>query len=368
MGIKVGFITGARSEFGVMKQLILSMLSDSEFEVKLYVTGMHLLKKYGSTYKEIERTIIPITKKIHAYDEKDNLKIIDFTNIVNNLFLVLQSEDIDVLYIVGDRIEAYGAALVAHFLNIPIAHYAGGQITEGAIDNIYRYNISNLASIHFVTSKFAAENLSKIPTINSSNVHLVGSTAIDSIYKFLENPIDLKSIDERLIPNGYALMTFHPATKSNESIGSIIIPCVQEILDLGKQVLITYPNNDNGNSEIIDAIEQCTNDDNVFLIKNLGVENYYCAVYNSSFVIGNSSSGIIEVPYFSKYTINIGDRQKGRLKPRSVIDVPCSMDKIKNTLNSLTLINWIPPKQEYLYGTGDSIKKIKDLLLEYFKR
>jgi UDP-hydrolysing UDP-N-acetyl-D-glucosamine 2-epimerase len=368
MGIKIGFVTGARSEFGVMKQLIMSLLSDPAFEVRLYVTGMHLLEKFGNTYKEIENSRIPIYKKICSYNENDNLKVIDFTNIVNNLFFELQNEKLDLVYLTGDRIESYGAALASHFLNIPIAHYAGGQITEGAVDNIYRYNISNLASIHFVTNKFAADILSNIPTINNENIHWVGSTAIDSIYRFLQNPIDIKCVDERLRHYEYALMTFHPVTKSNESIREIVSLCIRNILNLHKQVLITYPNNDDGNSDIIKAIEEWYDNENVIIVKNLGAEKYYSAIYYSSFVIGNSSSGIIEVPYFSKITLNIGDRQKGRLKPKSVIDIPCSIEEINNVLNFYNQNKWEAPDQEYIYGNGKSIKKIKDLLLKYFEK
>jgi UDP-hydrolysing UDP-N-acetyl-D-glucosamine 2-epimerase len=366
MGIKIGFITGARSEFGVMKNLIQSLNTDKRFDVKVYATGMHLLEKYGSTYKEIIASGIEITKFIPTYSEDPQEKVYDFMNVINNIYKSLVDESLDIIYIIGDRIEAYGSALASHFLKIPIVHFAGGQITEGAVDNIYRYNISNLADLHFVTNKNSEHRLKKLPVIDSKKVFLVGSSAIDSIKAFLNQPHSLDLINPELKSGEFILVTYHSITLSDDSIYHAIRVTIETILAKHKQVLITYPNNDDGSEELINELRLWENTSGVFVVKNLGVEKYYTAINHCMFVVGNSSSGIIEVPYFSKLTLNVGERQKGRLKPHSVVDVPCDEKQLSEMLKDM-LDGSIPlPAQEYLYGNGGSVDKIKNVLLDFF--
>lgn len=363
--INIGFITGARSDLGVMKSLILSIQQDKRFNTKVYVTGMHLVEKYGLTYKEIVDSGINISKSIPVYTEEGDDKAFEFTNVVNQIYNNLKNEELDVIYILGDRIEAYGAALAAHFHKLPIAHFAGGQITEGAVDNIYRYNISNLSTLHFVTNILAKEKLSQIPIVNSNNVFCVGSTAIDSIYDYLKAPLKLNTINEELKNKKYVVITFHPTTLSYEPIDTILDFCIKEVIQNELQVLLTYPNNDEGSEPIIDIINKWRNHNSVFIYENLGAKAYYTAIYHSAFVLGNSSSGIIEVPYFSKYTINIGDRQKGRLAPPSVISVSPDKTKIKHILSNLS--HKKPPTTYQYYGEGKSVIQITEILNNFFK-
>lgn len=368
MAIKIGFITGARSEFGVIKKLINNLLSDDRFEVKIYVTGMHLLHKYGDTYKEIESEGIIISKIIPCYSEEDNDKVVDFTNIVSSVYKSLIGEKLDVIYIVGDRLEAYGSALAAHFLKLPIAHFAGGQITDGAVDNIYRYNISNLSDIHFVTNKPAYERLQLSPVINKNNIHLSGSTAIDSIFDYLKHPRSITDISSKLENNKYVVVTFHPVTKRSENIAGIMDLVIDKYVTKKIKVLITYPNNDEGSNSIINIINKWENNPYVVVAKNLGAINYYTAIYHAMLVIGNSSSGIIEVPYFNKFTINIGDRQKGRTKPKSVIDISPDICDINNFIDTFDIKTAKIPEQEFIYGYGGSFEIIKNSLLKFFNQ
>jgi UDP-hydrolysing UDP-N-acetyl-D-glucosamine 2-epimerase len=360
--INIGFITGARSDFGVMKPLILSTLKDKRYRVKVYVTGMHLLKKYGYTCEEIENSGVTIEKKIYCYTEYDEHKELDFIRIIDNLYIALKNEELKIVFILGDRIEAYGSALAAHFLKIPIAHYGGGQITEGSVDNIYRYNISNLSFLHFVTNGQAKEILLKIPTINSENVFNYGSTAIDSIEQYLKSPNNLDIINKKLIYGKYVLMTFHSVTKYEEPTHLYMDYCINNIINKGFQILITFPNNDDGNHDIINIINKWKNHESIFIYRNLGSVFYYTAIYYSAFVIGNSSSGIIEVPYFSKYTINIGIRQKGRLSPSSVINIPIEMKSIDNAIEKISSSKFF--NNDRLYGDGNSVEKIINKIYE----
>lgn len=367
--IRIGFITGARSEYGIMKRVIKELKSDPLFDVKIIATGMHYQHKYGDTINEIRKDNLAPVIDAPCYVEEERAKEKDFVQLIDTLYSVLNENPFDVVYIIGDRLEAYAAALAAHFLKIPVAHFAGGQLTNGAVDNIYRYNISNIATLHFVTNTFAKERLLQCPIVDGGKVYLVGSSAIDSIKEYLKNPREAQEIDERLERGNYALMTFHSETKgvsANNTIPEVMDAAIETILKRGVKLLVTYPNNDDGSDAIIAIIKKWENHQNVVVRKNLGSEYYYTAVDNALFVIGNSSSGIIEIPYFQKYTINIGERQAGRNAPASVISVPDDSEKVVKTIQSIITDSVCTLPQENIYGCGDSISLIHKVLTREF--
>lgn len=365
--MNLSFVTGARSEYGVMKNVIKECRKSTNFNISIIATGMHYQQKYGETIKEIESdAIAPI---IHApcYVEETRNKVKDFIELIDILYKTYISHKIDIIYIVGDRLEAYAAALAAHFLKIKIAHFGGGQITTGAIDNIYRYNISNLADIHFVTNTYAEERLKQLPVIDNNKVFFVGSSAVDSIMTYLSNPRSLISVDSRLVKNSFVLMTFHPQTIGDFNVPKAMNIAIKSVTENGKKVLLTYPNNDEGCDAIIKTVKKWDKYPNVITIPNLGAENYYAAIDNSLFVIGNSSSGVIEVPYFSKFTINVGLRQNGRNAPKSVINIESDYNLLKTTIKDILEKKIVIPKQEYIYGRGDSIGSIVNIIKKNFE-
>ena len=368
--IKIGFITGARSEYGIMKRVIRELVADKAFDVSIVATGMHYLHKYGDTINEIRRDALAPIIDAPCYVEEERDKEKDFVLLIDTLYIVFQEHPFDVIYIIGDRLEAYGAALAAHFQKIPVAHFAGGQLTNGAVDNIYRYNISNLATLHFVTNTFAKQRLLQCPIIDGENVYHVGSSAIDSIKEYLRQPKEANEIDERLNRGNYALMTFHSETKgvvAKNTIPELMDVSIATILARGIKLLVTYPNNDDGSEAIIKVIEKWQDNPDVVVRKNLGSGYYYTAVDNALFVIGNSSSGIIEIPYFQKYTVNIGERQAGRNAPASVISLPDDCEHVENALNKLLDDPICKFQQEYIYGKGDSVEQIHRVLKEKFQ-
>ena len=365
--IKIGFITGARSEYGIMKRVIKELRTDPLFDVRIVATGMHYQHKYGDTINEIRKDGLAPVIDAPCYVEEERAKEKDFLLLIDTLYNVFQENPFDVIYIIGDRLEAYGAALAAHFLKIPVAHFAGGQLTNGAVDNIYRYNISNIASIHFVTNTFAKQRLLQCPIIDGNNVYHVGSSAIDAIKDYLKHPKEAEEIDERLSRCNYALMTFHSETKgvkAKNTIPEVMDVAIATILEKGVKLLITYPNNDDGSEAIIKVIGKWQDNPDVVVKKNLGSEYYYIAVDNALFVIGNSSSGIIEIPYFQKYTINIGERQAGRNAPASVICLPDNCELVREAVIEIVDCPKCAFPQEYIYGRGDSVKQIHDILKE----
>lgn len=364
--MKIGFITGARSEYGVMKNVIRSLAADDRFNVCIIATGMHFQKKYGYTVSEIENDNLAPVVPIPCYTEEQREKSVDFTSLITVLYNGFQPLSLDAVYLIGDRLEAYAAALAAHFLKIPVIHFAGGQITEGAVDNIYRYNISNISSLHLITNKYAYERLLQIPVIRQKDLYLVGSSAVDNIFSFSKEKHTVSEIDERLNNNEYVLITYHSQTIGANRIPLCLKATVNTVINKGLKVLVTYPNNDDGSDAIIQQIEEYKENDNVIIVPNLGMKNYYNAILNSLFVVGNSSSGIIEVPYFSKFTINVGNRQQGRNSPKSVLNVDDNPDKVSELIADVIDGKYSLPEQEYIYGTGNSISAIKQAIITRF--
>lgn len=360
--MKIGFFTGARSEYGIMKSLIKSVAHDKVLTYSLYVSGIHLLERFGYTYREIEDDGLTIHYKIGIYNEHNEPGAKEFSKAIERFSNVLSEDRPDKVFIIGDRPEVYAMALAAHFQKVSICHSGGGNITKGALDNIYRYNISNLASIHIATSKQNYDRLLQVPIIDSARVVFAGSLAIDSIVEFLKNPKPIESTIPELKGTPFCVMTFHPVTAKTENIAAVLDSSIQEIINQGTHVLLTYPNNDPGYKEILNRINQWRNHPNVIVVENLGAEAYYSALYSCQFVIGNSSSGIVEAPYFHKQVINIGTRQEGREADNSITTIEADKEKVIKGINLGFSEGWVAMPNTNIYGDGKALDKIIDAL------
>ncbi|MXV39001.1 UDP-N-acetylglucosamine 2-epimerase (hydrolyzing) [Flavobacteriaceae bacterium Ap0902] len=362
--IKIAFFTGARSEYGILRKLLFELQENSNFEISLIVGGMHLLANYGNTIQEIRKDGFKIDAELNFYSNNAEPTFDNFTKAINMISEHLTLDKYDALFIVGDRLEAYSAALAAHLTNTSIIHSGGGTLTKGANDNIYRYNISNLANYHLTTSRGNYNRLMKLPILKKENIFFTGSVAIDSIKKFqIENTRNISDYFENLKPNNFVLITYHSATNSEENIPLMLKTSVNFLLDNGVKVLITYPNNDTGSKSIIKEIELLEQNPNVITSKSLGAYKYYIALQDCMFVLGNSSSGIIEAPYFNKMVINVGSRQEGREKDNLVLDVPAERQNVEDAIIKLINNKQNNSLPENIYGSGDSISKVIKVLL-----
>lgn len=360
--MKIGFFTGARSEYGIMKNLIKGVAHDKTLTYSLYVSGIHLLERFGYTYREIEDDGLTIHYKIDIYNENNEPGAKEFSKAIEKFSNVLAEDRPDKVFIIGDRPEAYAMALAAHFHKVPICHSGGGNITKGAVDNIYRYNISNLASIHFATSKQNYLRLLQAPIIDREKVVFTGSLAVDSIVEFLKKPESIEFVIPELKGKPFCLMTFHPVTAKTENIPAILEASIQEIINKKTDILLTYPNNDPGYDKILERISRWRNHPNVIIIENLGAEAYYSALFSCMFVIGNSSSGIVEAPYFHKQVINIGTRQEGRETDNSIITIEADKEKVVKGINQGFSRGWVSIPNTNIYGDGKALEKIIDAL------
>ncbi len=361
MRSKIGFFTGARSEYGIIKKLIRSIHENDTYKYSIYVSGIHLLKKFGYTVHEIVSDGFNITAEIPVFSEDKAPGYTEFTSIINQLYNILINDNPDIVLIVGDRFESYAASIACHLANIPIVHLGGGSITKGAVDNVYRYNISNLATYHFTTSKGSYNRLLNLPNIDKNKVFFTGSVAVDSILSFKINPKPISEIIPWLKDN-FCVLTFHPVTASKEPIAEVMDATIEYILNKKFAVLITYPNNDPGYEKIINVIEKWRGSSRVFIQENLDAPNYYSALNDCSFVIGNSSSGIVEAPYFNKIIINVGSRQEGREMDVGIKTVSCGKKEITSLLDHYFRYGWCNVEGTNIFGDGQAVSRIENIL------
>jgi len=329
---KICVITSNRAEYGVMSRLIEKIELDNELQLQLIVTGAHLSDKFGQTYHEITS---PITKKIDIEIEKEPshtmaLAIEKFSEAFSEL-------KPDLILILGDRYEIMAVAIAAMLNNLPIAHLYGGESTQGAIDEAIRHSITKMSHIHFASCVEYKNRIIQLGE-NPKSVFNVGALGVENIEKLnllskaeLENEINFKFGTKNL------MVTFHPVTLENLTSGeqfNELLSALDELEDT--KIIFTKPNSDSGNQEIIDLIDEYVkNNPSTIAFNSMGALKYLSALQYVDGAVGNSSSGIIEVPSFKIGTVNIGDRQKGRIEAKSIINCAPTKKDILEAINKL---------------------------------
>ncbi len=331
--VRICVVTATRAEYGLLRPVIKGMMNNPDFEVSLVVTGMHLSPEFGLTYREIENDGIPISKKIDILLSADSPSAISKSM---GLALISFGEyfsenNFDMVLLLGDRYETLAVACAAVNARIPIAHMHGGEITEGAVDDAFRHAITKMSYLHFTSTEAYRKRVIQMGE-NPDRVFNVGSTGIENI----EN-VDLLSRDELSqelgmnLSKDYAVVTFHPVTLENYTAEEQINELLEAIDEFSDMSFIITKANADQNGRIINSILEKYAEDhiNARVYDSLGMRRYLSALKYASMVIGNSSSGIIEAPSFRIPTVNIGDRQKGRVRADSVIDCkPCKPQKL----------------------------------------
>jgi GDP/UDP-N,N'-diacetylbacillosamine 2-epimerase (hydrolysing) len=330
---KICFITGTRAEYGLMRQLILNTSKDQAIITQLIVTGSHLSRNHGLTYKEIESDGIAISKKIDLKIQGDSAEeIANYMSLALKGFAkVFSFLKPDLVVVLGDRYEIFSATTAAMISNIPIAHIHGGETTEGAFDEAMRHSITKMSHLHFVA---ASEYKKRVHQLGEklSNIFLVGGLGVDAIQSLtLLNKQELEKSMDFSFGKKNLLITIHPETleknKTTKNQVSELLEALDEINDT--KFIFTLPNADTDNLQITNLIKQFHQKHlgSSVIFSSLGQLRYLSALKFVDGIIGNSSSGLTEAPSFQIGTINLGDRQSGRLKAESVLD--CDFDKKK---------------------------------------
>lgn len=323
---RICIITGSRSDYGILSSFLKKIQIDKYFDLKLIVTAMHLAPKYGNTFKEILKDNVKIFKKVKLPLKDD--KVFDISKATATGIIKYTKElskvKPDLVLVLGDRFESLAFSISSLYLNLPIAHIHGGESTLASIDDAIRHSISKMANFHFVSHITYKNKLISMGE-NPKNIFVIGSLGAENIKKinfYNRNQIE-KKLNLRLSLNNF-LFTFHPETKGRDEIHKNIESFSKIILKKFNDaiIIITAPNIDMGNNKILKKIISLSkkNKNNIFFKKSLGKKIYFSLLKHCCMVVGNSSSGVIEVPSFKIPTINIGDRQSGRIKAKSVID------------------------------------------------
>ena len=367
---KICVVTSTRAEYGLLYWLLKEIEADSELKLQFIVTGMHLSPEFGLTYKEIEKEF-KIDKKIEILSSSHtSLDICAEMAIVYEKFAPALAElKPDILVLLGDRYEIFGVAGVASIMQIPIAHIHGGETTQGAFDEAFRHSITKMSHIHFAATNEYANRIIQLGE-EPSRVFNVGGPGIENIKKLnlLSKEEFEKSIDFRLAKKNI-LITFHPATLENSSAREQFGEILKALYELEEtNFIFTKANSDTDGDVINKMIDEYVseNSQKAVAFASLGQLRYLSAIKFVDIVLGNSSSGLLEVPSFKKATINIGDRQKGRARASSVIDVRPVKEEILAAIKRAyskefeqTLKDTINP-----YDGGNPSKKMVKILKE----
>ena len=279
-------------------------------------------------------------------------------------FINLNLNTKDYILLLGDRLESLVVAQCAYLKKIKILHFSGGQISSGSQDNIFRYNISNFSNFHFVTTKKAELRLRKIPIIQNKNIYNIGSCSIDDIKYFLKMNNLQKPIKKIKNKIPYVFLSLHPEIEGKENFINNIEKIINEIIKKKINIIASYPNNDNGSKQILELYKKFFKTDYFNLINSSTKNNYLSILKNSLFLIGNSSSFVIEAPYLDKIIFLYGQRQKGREIDNSIFQIDYSLNLFKILFEKLLKNKLKQKKSTKIFGTGNSI----DLCLSYINK
>lgn len=364
---KICIITGTRAEYGLLKPLIELFYNSEKFELQLVPSCMHLSPEFGLTIEEIKKDGYPISRTVDMLLSSNNsvgitksfgLGAIGFADVFNDL-------EPDIIILLGDRFEALAASVAALFANIPLAHIHGGEITRGCFDDNIRHSITKMSQLHFVASSEYAKRVvqlgetpQKVFNVGGLGVDLIKNTKFLS-KKSLESSLKFKFLKKNI------LITFHPVTLESDCKNQFqeLIKSLSKLKNIG--MIFTMPNADKNSKEIDQIINSfCNNKNNAKYFKSLGTLRYLSCMKIVDGIVGNSSSGLLEAPSFKIGTINIGNRQEGRLKSKSVIDtipdeklIDIAFKKLFSSEFKINLENVVNP-----YGKGGACKKIFEII------
>ena len=365
-------LTAARAEYGLLKNLILRLQEESGFQVNVVVTGMHLDKAFGETYREIEEDGIAIAAKLPVLS--NNGGAVGMSETMAQAMIsfghFFDENRQDLLIVLGDRYETMAVCIAAMNAQIPIAHIHGGEVTEGAIDDAIRHSITKMSYLHFTSTELYRRRVIQLGE-HPDRVFCVGALGVENI---LSQKLFAKSELEESIQfelgEKYCLVTFHPVTLE-EGSG---IRQVEELLQAMDEMteyhyLITKANADAGGREINKCLEEfaAVRKEKVYLTESLGMVRYLSAMKYCSMVLGNSSSGILEAPAMRVPTVNIGDRQRGRIHADSIINCEPCCSSIKEAMRRAEEPEFRERvrKQVQPFGDGDTSRRIAGRIKEY---
>lgn len=364
---KIAIVTATRAEYGILYPLIKRLLACEQWDTRVVVTGTHLDEAFGYTCKEIAHDGVPIDRKIPIMEKGDDAYAVScmMANALRGFGAYFQEEKPDLLILLGDRTEMLAIASAAMNARIPIAHLHGGELTQGAVDECVRHAITKMSYLHFAAAEEYRKRIIRMGE-DPSRVFNVGALGVENILREeLLSRQELKEAVDLPADRDYAVVTFHPVTLEDETAENQVC----ELLAAMKQrrdlfFLITKANSDAGGRRINELLEKETADcPNMKLVASLGMKRYLSAVKYAKLVLGNSSSGIIEAPAMQTPTVNIGDRQQGRIMAESIINCAPERSSILAAIDRAMDMQGLVVENPY--GDGHTSEKIVAILEKY---
>ncbi|MFQ6601630.1 UDP-N-acetylglucosamine 2-epimerase [Flavobacterium sp. C3NV] len=327
---KVLFLTGTRADFSKIKSLIETLEKQQDFEVYVFITGMHLQEVYGYTLIEIERCNF---KNIHTFKNHTHETTMDLTlaKTIEGLSIYCKDVKPDMIVVHGDRVETLAGAIVGSLNNILVAHIEGGEVS-GTVDELIRHSVSKLSHIHFVSNKQAQKRLIQMGEIKES-IFTIGSPDVDIMFSNQLPDLETVKTYYKIDFENYAIGMFHPVTTEIKEMKQHVENFVTSLLQDNHNYIVIFPNNDLGSQFILDEYKRLKENKRFRIFPSLRFEYFLTLLKNSQFIIGNSSAGIREAPYYGIPIINIGTRQQNRAVHADIINTDYSEQGIKEALS-----------------------------------
>lgn len=329
---KILFLTGTRADFSKIKSLIQILEKQPAFEVYVFVTGMHLQEKYGYTLIEIERCHFG---NVHTFENHTHETTMDLTlaKTIEGISAYVKKINPDMIVVHGDRVETLAGAIVGSLNNILVAHIEGGEVS-GTVDELIRHSVSKLSHIHFVSNAAAAKRLIQMGEMKSA-IYTIGSPDIDIMFSETLPSLDIVTAYYQIPFKSYAIVMFHPVTTEAAAMQQYVDDFVDTLLADKYNYVVIYPNNDLGSQYIIESYKKLKGNARFRIFPSLRFEYFLTLLQHSQFIIGNSSAGIREAPYYGIPIINIGTRQQNRAVHAEILNVDYSIKSIEGALRKI---------------------------------
>lgn len=344
---KILFLTGTRADFGKLKSLIRKVEAADGLEAHLFVTGMHMLTKYGMTGREVDKSGFKSIYKYINQNTEDTMDVV-LAKTIHGLSDYSKELKPDMILVHGDRVEALAGATVGALNNILVCHVEGGEVS-GTIDELIRHAVSKMAHIHFVCNQHAKKRLMQLGELESS-IYVIGSPDID----IMNSPSlpSLEAAKERYeIPySDYAVFMYHPVTTDVDNLPHNICKTVDALFDSGDNFIVIYPNNDHG-SDIINELKRLEDNPRFRIFPSVRFEYFLTLLKNAQFMIGNSGAGVREAPFYGLHSINLGSRQAKRANANTILNSVEDSQQILAKIQELKSNIYTP---EYEFGDGCS--------------
>lgn len=353
---KVVFLTGTRADFGKLKPLMLRLQTDADFDVRVFVTGMHMLAKYGYTCEEVERSGLRNVYKYINQNSNDGMDQV-LAKTISGLSDYVKETSPHLLIVHGDRVEALAGATVGALNNILTGHIEGGEVS-GTVDELIRHAVSKLSHIHFAANEQARVRLIQLGE-RDDTIHVVGSPDIDVM-----NSESLPSIAEvrrryEFDFDSYGILLFHPVTSELDDLRRQVRVIVDQVIQSGRNYIVIYPNNDHGSDLILEEYQRFRGLKNIRVYPSMRFEYFLSLLKHAKFIVGNSSAAVREAPHFGIPALNLGSRQNKRVSCETVLDLQIDASAIAA---AITDVASLPRRSVTLFGSGDSAVRFHKIL------